>query len=143
MKTNQFFLAAFAAFTLFATSSSARDKFIPEEQLPASAQAFLSQNCPNDMIVYVEKDGIVKTSYEVYLDNGLEIKFDRNGEWYKIDSDFAIVPAGIVPAAIRNSVQANYGGEKIAEIERAPYGYNVELANGLELMMTSSGQTLR
>ena len=79
MKTNKFFLLAFAALLMHSAVSFADDRMIPAEQLPAAAQTFVKKTFPNSSIVYAEKDGYANPTYEVRLMNGTKVEFDRKG----------------------------------------------------------------
>ena len=71
MKTNKFFLVAFAALVMHSAASFADDRVIPAEQLPAAAQTFVKKMFPNSTIAYAEKDGYTNPTYEVHLMNGV------------------------------------------------------------------------
>lgn len=110
-------------------------------QLPETANAFLQKMFPGKSIAYIETDaeyGGVK--YEVILNDGTEVDFDRNHQWDKVDCKMAPVPASLVPANIANYVKTNYQGSPITKIDKEIYGYEIELANGLDLKFNSAGQ---
>lgn len=76
--------AAMIALALLCTSCE--DKPIAAEQLPAAVQAFVEQNYPGSRILIAEKDrDLFKTTYNVKLDNGLELSFNKNGVLTDID----------------------------------------------------------
>ena len=88
MKTNKFFLAAFAALIIQATICCADDKMIPAEKLPAAAQTFVKKSYPGCTILAVKKDvEWFTTKYKVSMDNGMEIEFDADGLPLEIDND--------------------------------------------------------
>jgi len=139
MKTNKLFLATFAIFAMLTTTISARDNYIPETQLPTQAQTFLNQYFSGDMILSVEKEGKMKPTYEVCLNNGFEITFDRNGDWNKVESTFCPVPKQLVPKAIWNYLEAVYGDVDVLKLNKKSYIYDVEISNGLVLKMSYGG----
>jgi hypothetical protein len=56
------------------------NKFITEEMLPTKTQTYIKQNYPDCKILIAKKDyEVFNTTYEVKLDNGLELNFDNNG----------------------------------------------------------------
>lgn len=55
---------------------------IPYGFIPASIKNYSSRNFPNTYIVKIEKK---RWSYKTELSNGLELEFDRNGNFKKID----------------------------------------------------------
>ncbi len=52
------------------------------------------------------------------------------------------VPAAIVPAAIKQYVNATFPGMVITKIEKERYGYDIELSNDLELKFNHQGALL-
>lgn len=55
---------------------------VPEGIVPASISNYVKSKFPSNFIVEIDKDTF---SYEVKLDNGLEIEFDKNGKFKSID----------------------------------------------------------
>ena len=111
------------------------------QALPEAVTAFLNKNFPGTTVVGVETDteygGL---EYDVLLSDGTKVDFDRNNQWESIDCRGKAVPAALVPAAIASYVQANYQALPITKIDHQPYGYDLDLSNGLELKFNSSGQ---
>lgn len=129
-----------AAFTLLLLSSCG-DRIIPEGQLPEAAKSFLEQYFPGVSISYIKKDSdLLKTTYEVRLDSGAEIDFDSKGEWDKVDCKRQSVPSDLVPAAINTYIDANFPGQFVVKIDKELFGYEVELANDLDLKFTKDGR---
>ena len=123
MKKSVLYFAALLCMMVQSVSTFANDKVVPEEQLPAATQSFIQQTFPGQGITYVilDKD-FGKTTYEVFLDNGVELEFDKNGTWDKVDCVFSAVPDDII------------------KIDRKRYGYEVELSDDLELKFNHYGQ---
>ena len=84
MKQTRRLIAAFAFLTMSLTSCD--DKPISVEQLPAAAQTYLKENYADSKILIAKKDyeGFSAT-YEVKLDNGLELTFDSEGVLTDVD----------------------------------------------------------
>jgi hypothetical protein len=139
MKTNKFFLVAFAALLMHSTVSFADDRMIPAEQLPAAAQTFVKKTFPNSAIVYAEKDGYANPTYEVRLMNGTKVEFDRKGAWEKVDTQLEPVPAHLIPTAIAKYVKTNFPDTQIVKIDKEPYGFEIELSNDLDLKFNKAG----
>ena len=139
MKTNKFFLVAFAAMVMLSAVSFADDKMIPATQLPAAAQTFIKNTFPKATITYAEKDGYINPTYEVHLSNGTKVEFDRKGNWDKVDTHQGAVPAQLIPAAIAKHVKANYPGIQIVKIDKEPYGYEIELSNDMDMKFNKAG----
>ena len=71
---------------LAVTLSSCDEKSIPAEQLPETAQTYIQENYPDSKILIVKKDyEMFRATYEVKLDNGLELNFDSDGLLTDID----------------------------------------------------------
>jgi hypothetical protein len=131
------------------------DSTMPQAQDPAQAQAqpnaavaqslpngittFIKQNFPNASITGVEPDqdhgGL---EYDVYLNDGTQIDFDANNQWEKVES-MKGVPAYFIPKAIANHVKSSYQNIAITKINKEYHGYEIELANGVELNFDRSG----
>ena len=115
----------------------ADDKPIPVEKLPAAARTFVDTNFPGKKILYAEKDW---NSYECRLDDGTKIEFTAKGDWKQVDRHrMSAVPTALVPAAIKQYVNSNYGNCMITKIDKERYGYDIELSNDLELKFNRQG----
>lgn len=55
---------------------------VPEGIVPVSIRDYVKSKFPSNFIVEIDKDTF---GYEVKLDNGLEIEFDKNGKFKSID----------------------------------------------------------
>ena len=143
MKKSILFIAAFVCFIMQSVSIFADDRIIPVDQLPSAATNFVKTNFPGQGISYAKKDrDFSGTKYEVRLNNGVELDFDKNGTWDKVDCNFSAVPAKLVPASIANYVKANFAGTSIIKIDKERYGYDIELSNDLELKFDKNGQLI-
>ncbi len=111
--------------------------------IAALACFFMKTNFPGQAISYakIDKD-FSGTKYEVRLNNGVELDFDKSGTWDKVDCNFSAVPANLVPASIANYVKTHFAGAKIVKIDKERYGYDIELSNDLELKFNKKGQLM-
>ena len=143
MKKQVLFLAALTCMMVHSVSALANDRIIPVNQLPEAAQKFVKATFPGQTISYatVDMDFGSKT-YEVRLDNCVEIEFDKNGTWDKVDCNYIAVPSDLVPVAIAEYVKTNFAGTKIVKIDKEHGGYEVELSNDIELHFNSQGKLL-
>lgn len=117
---------------------------IPYEKLPAAARTFIETYFPAESCLYAERerdDG--RREYEARLNNGTEIKFDDAGEWLEVDCKFSLLPAGIAPQVIVEDVAARYPGAGIYKIDREPWGYEVKISGGLDLIYAADGTFIR
>ena len=127
------------AFVLLMTACS--DKPVTPEQLPAPIKAFLQQNFPGQTVSFAKKDleGF-GYQYDVVLADGTQIDFDTDDVWDKVACTLANpVPTALIPAPIVAHIQANFPDAMITKIDKEHYGYEVELANGLELKFNKQG----
>lgn len=144
MKKSVLFLAALMCMMLQTVSTFAYDRVIPATQLPAAAQSFIQKNFPGQGVAYASIDhDFGRTIYEVHLNNGVEVDFDKTGTWDKIDCCYDAVPEHLVPAAIANYVKTQFAGAAVVKIDKERYGFDVELSNDLELKFNRKGQVMR
>lgn len=124
-------------------ANAGNDKPISVNALPAKAQALLSQhfNGQKVMLATIES-GVVSRSYDVVLQNGTKLEFDKKGNLAEIDCKQATVPDQLIPQAIKNYLMANYAGQSVKKIEMNKNEYEVELANGLDLTFNKHFQLI-
>lgn len=143
MKKSRLFLVAFICMMTQSISAIAQDTFFPKEQLPQSIKNFVQELFPGQMIDYVNIDADSDdANYEICLNNGIELDFDMNEEWERVDCFNMSVPMQIIPTAIANYVNSHFAGEDIVKIDKESYGYEIELSNGLEIKFNQLGELL-
>ena len=99
------------------------------------------QNFPGQTISFAKKD-LEGFGYQcdVVLADGTQIDFDTDDVWDKVACTLANpVPTALIPAPIVAHIQANFPDAMITKIDKEHYGYEVELANGLELKFNKQG----
>ena len=111
------------------------------QALPEPITAFINKHFAGATVIAVETDneygGI---EYDVKLNDGTEVDVDAKNQWKKIDCKTKAVPVDLVPASIASYVKANYQSIAITKIDNNGYGYEVELANGMDLRFGQNGQ---
>ncbi len=124
-------------------ANAGNDKPISVNALPAKAQTLLSQhfNGQKVMLATIES-GVVSRSYDVVLQNGTKLEFDKKGKLTEIDCKQATVPDQLIPQAIKNYLMDNYAGQSVKKIEMNKNEYEVELANGLDLTFNKHFQLI-
>lgn len=143
MKRIKLFFAAIICLFTVNTICMAHDRQIPPEQLPAAAKTFIQKHFPGKTITKAEIDTeFMRTRYEVDLNDGTEINFNKDGSFDKVDCHTAPVPAAIIPAAIQKYVKTNFPGAMIVKIDKERYGYEIELSNNLDLKFNNKGAFL-
>lgn len=133
------FVIGILALSLLMTACS--DKPVAPTQVPEPIKAFIQQNFAGQNISYAEKDlELTGWKYEVVLTDGTRVDFDTDDAWDKIESPMtAPVPTALIPAPLVTYLQANFPDAIILKIDKEHYGYEVELANGLELKFNKQG----
>lgn len=124
-------------------SAKAGDYSRDENTLPQAAILTINNN-------FNAKVGVIKTDrvlnkvkeYEVTLADGTRIDFDERGNWKDIEMPQGkAVPEKLIPESIRKSVGELQHGQKIVGVERrGGGGYEIELANGIEMRFDKAGQ---
>lgn len=136
----------FSVTALF-VSCDDKETVVAEGELPQTAKTFLNANFNGVKILSVveEKEGLTGKEYDVLLDNGIEIKFDKNGDWLDIEAqnNANAIPDNVVPKAILDYVKANYQNAGINSLEKERHGFDVELTNGLDLEFDKDGKFIR
>ena len=124
-------------------ANAGNDKPIAVSALPVKAQTLLSNhfNSQKVMLATIES-GVVSRSYDVVLKNGTKLEFDKKGNLTEIDCKLGIVPALLIPQAIKNYLKDNYAGQSVKKIEMNKNEYEVELTNGLDLTFNKHFQLI-
>ncbi|MDO5105446.1 PepSY-like domain-containing protein [Capnocytophaga sp.] len=118
------------ATSLMAFSCNKENDVIQNKNLPEVAQSFVSKYFKANIVkTEIESNG----SYSVDLSNGVEIDFDANGNWTKVDArdrDALVDKAtsmDFIPQSILTHVAKNHPNNPINSIEKTKTGYEVEL----------------
>ncbi|GGE18633.1 MULTISPECIES: PepSY-like domain-containing protein [Sphingobacterium] len=64
------------------TEVDANTAAVPQEIVPAKIKTYVQKSFPDNNIVQIKKD---RKGYEVELTNGIEVKFNKNADFVKID----------------------------------------------------------
>ena len=124
-------------------ANAGNGKPISVDALPAKAQTLLNNhfNGQKVMLATIES-GVVSRSYDVVLQNGTKLEFDKKGNLTEINCKQGIVPALLIPQAIKNYLKDNYAGQSVKKIEMNKNEYVVELTNGLDLTFNKHFQLI-
>ena len=124
-------------------ANAGNDKPISVNALPAKAQTVLSQHFNDQKVMLATiESGVVSKSYDVVLQNGTKLEFDKKGNLTEIDCKQGIVPMLLIPQAIKNYLEVNYAGQSVKKIEIKKNEYEVELVNGLDLTFNKHFQLI-
>ena len=128
-------------FALALLMTACSDKPVAPEQLPAPVKTFIQQQYPGEAITFAQKDlELTGWKYEVFMADGTHIEFDTDDTWDKIESPMTRpVPTALIPAPIVTHLQANFPDARILKIDKERNGYEIELANGMELKYNKQG----
>lgn len=128
------------------SAASAKDTYAHDASvLPKAARTTISNNFKSEVsLVKIDKDFGRVSEYEVILTDGTEISFDRDGNWYNVETSAAkSVPAAFIPKGISNFVAKNHKGARIVGIDKERNGYDVELSNGIDIKFNKAGEFRR
>lgn len=131
---------------VFTMSSCDKEEAIQVGDLPSTASTFLSTYFPELSISHAkkEKDGIFGREYTVYLEDGTEVDFDKDGNWIDVDgAGNSPIPTGFILEPIVTYVAEKYSNATITGIEKNRNGFEVELTNDLDLEFDSNGNFKR
>ncbi|GAA4138455.1 PepSY-like domain-containing protein [Sphingobacterium kyonggiense] len=133
------------AFLGTAFTATAQEKVITVNQLPKTAQSFISSHYAKSPVSLVksEKETLSPLEYKVVLQDGTEIEFDEKGNWTEIDGKRNAVPTAIIPAAIKAHVNKSFPNNEIVELKKKKKGYEVELTSGIDLKFDAKGKFLK
>lgn len=137
IKNTKLFISILFLTILQASILTAADMPIQANQLPKKAQDFISANFANDPVVYAEQD---RNSFKAELQSGVEIDFDRNGDWTDVGSERTPLPTKFIPANIINPVQAKYPQVPVLEISKEYNSYKLKLGNNREVYVDNNGK---
>lgn len=138
-------IAALLVFAFFLVSCE-KEEVISSDDLPAVANSFLKDHFKDVRVLSVvkEKEGLASTEYQVLLDNGVEINFDKNGNWDEVDSrNNGVIPTTFILESIVKYVNQEYPTASINGIDKENYGFDIDLTNGLELVFDKEGKFSR
>lgn len=117
-----------------ATACADKNKPIQVNELPAKAQMVLTTHFSGQKVTLATLESeIIDKSYNVVLQNGTKLEFDRKGNLTEVDCKQGTVPAKLIPQPIKSYVQANYSGQNIKKMEIDKNEHEVELSNGLDI----------
>lgn len=113
------------------------------KQLPLVARNFINRHFTRPQISYIKIDSeFLSKKYEVVLSDRTKIEFNGDGEWEEVDGKRNNIPTTIIPAHIKQYVEANYPGVSFTKIERDRGEVEVEQTNRLSLTFNKKGQLI-
>ncbi|MDR3093805.1 MAG: PepSY-like domain-containing protein [Bacteroidales bacterium] len=134
-----FMCIAVAMMSAVLCTACGKEKVISANDLPKTSREFLKKHFPGAKVSIVTKEW---DDYDVRLNNGFEISFTRNGEWDEVDGNRNAVPQSVIdllPKAVAIYASEHFPEAQIVSVNREPFGYDVDLSNGLDLEFDSKG----
>ena len=101
-------------FAWVAMSSCDDDKRVDYQYLPAAIHQFVDNYFADVQVLKAEEDDD-EPRYKLWLSNGFELKFYRDGGWQEVDGNLLTYTATQYPDA------------GIVEVSRYSWGYQIEL----------------
>ena len=124
-------------------ANAGNDKPISVTTLPMKAQILLTNYFGNQKVALATiESGVVNRSYDVVLQNGTKLEFNKKGELTEIDCKQGVVPVNLIPLSIKNYLQNNYPGQSVKKLEIKKNEYEVELSNGMDLTFNKHFQLI-
>jgi len=131
------------AIVLMTFTACDKERVVSADGLPKDAQLFIAQHFPDHEILQVVKErDDLKTTYDVYLSEGFNLDFDKNGKILGVEGTNKL-PDTVVPEKILAYIQANYPDYFIRDWELDDYGQEVTLSNGMDLKFDKNGNFVR
>ena len=131
------------AMAYFMPAHADNNKPIKVTDLPVRAQTVLSQHFNGQKVSFATiESGLIDKSYDVVLQNGTKIEFDKKGNVTEIDCKQGTVPVKLIPQAICAYLQNNQAGQTVRKIELNKNEYEVELSNGLDITFNKHFQVI-
>lgn len=112
-------------------------------ELPEQSRNFLETNFNGFQVNRATKDvSSFDEYYEIFVNNGITIDFNRIGEWTEVDGNGLSIPTSFIDEEIVSYINTNYPTFPIENIDKKPYGYEVDLINNTELRFNTSGKLI-
>lgn len=122
-------------------ASADNNKPIAFEQLPVPAQEFVTTHFADVKVtITTVESGLLEKTYDVALNNGVKLEFDRKGQWTEVACPTTYVPSKVLPNEIKAYLETTFPQSKVTKIEREDGRYEVTLENGTEVTFNKKFQ---
>jgi hypothetical protein len=123
------------------TASADNNKPIAFEQLPQQAQQFVKTHFADVKVTLsTVESGLIEKTYDVALNNGTKLEFDRKGQWTEVVCPTTYVPCKVLPNEIKAYLETTFPQSKVTKIEREDGRHEVTLENGTEVTFNKKFQ---
>ncbi len=116
-------------------AAGGRKKVIDPDNLPKPAIELIQKHWPSCAIDFAYVNG---KEYEALLTDGTIIQFDSKGIWKEMKCTDGL-PVTLVPGYITRYIVNRFPKQLIIDCEKLKGGYEVTLANGLEIQFDYRG----
>ncbi len=127
------------------TTALFADEFTTDAaKLPDTVRSYVEKSFPTAKIIgiKIDREMAVIEDYKVILSDYTKIEFRPSGELKELENKTVGIPANLLPSVIADYITKNCHSTKPIKFEIKPYGFEVELANGLELKFSRDGKLL-
>ena len=110
-----FLLLGVAALLSF--SASAERVQVKPDKIPYLAKNQLKAYFPQAQVAEATKEkSKIKNNYEVLLDDGTQLEFDKDGNWLFVDLQGRPVPQRMIPGQVLNYLNGQFEGSTVVKM---------------------------
>lgn len=143
MKIIKIIIIAFFTTLIACNSDDDNEVKLSTAEIPETIINFVETHFASNIINNVFKDiETNETTYEVYLNNNLDLEFNNDFEIINIDGNSKL-PDTVIPESISTYVTTNYPNNFITDWELETNYQEIELDNNLELDFTLEGDFIK
>lgn len=111
---------------------------ISPNELPDNIKTFVQKYFPGTSIMYAEID---YNEYDIRLNSGAEIEFEKSGEWKEIKA-YQNFPTELLPKSAVQAIKKTYPSAFIIKAEKIWHGFEIKTNNMMEIYVDSKGNIL-
>lgn len=129
--------------TLVSFTACDKERVIETDELPSNARTYIALHFPDYEIIQVVKErDDLKTTYQVFLDEGFELDFDKKGVITSVEGTNKL-PDSVIPDRILAYVNVTYPDDFVVGWELDGAGQEIKLSNRMELKFDKDDNFLR
>lgn len=127
----------------FCLLSCDKETVLSSTEIPTEISEYVTLHFPNNKILQVIKDvDGFKKSYDITLDGGITLEFNRKKEIREIDGTTEL-PESVIPSKLKLYVDSNFPNNFITDWELEGKNQQIGLDNGLDLEFKMNGDFIR
>lgn len=141
MKTKSFLIGLVLAVMPIVTMADGK---LSQKPLPGVVSTFLATHFSDVKVAFhKEKNLFSNERYDVHLMNGVDVEFDKDGNWLEIEGKKTPLPISVLPVEIQKFIGEKYPDQSIFGIDKKERGrIEVKLSNGWELIFDKNFQLI-